>query len=464
MSETPQVTQSKLNIAHNEVREVSPTELEPHPKNREIYGDTDDADELEDEFVESIEKKGVLEPLTVTPDGEIISGHRRWLAAQKAELATVPARKESFSSDLEEREALIEFNRQREKTPGQIVNEFEEMLAVERERAKSRQGERTDLEEPSGNVSKKSSEEPARDKAAEKVNAGVSGRTLEKGKKVKDKARDESEPEEVREAAKEAWDGLQSGEESFNSAHKKVKDTEKKVESEKNKNKISDATPTQTVEVSPGDVWKLGEHRLYCGDTTTEEFKEMLPETNTAFAFCDPPYGADAAEWDENLVWEHDYLIDYCETIAVTPGIESIPEFMHRTNMPYRWSVSAWIDNGMTRGALGFGNWIYIALFSNAESLHSYSQDMARVSVKQDSNRPDHKGRKPIELLEWLLERFVIDETDVVIDPFTGSGTTLLTTEQMTDATVYTGEVNPEYCSKVISAWQSLTGKDAEVM
>jgi DNA modification methylase len=66
--------------------------------------------------------------------------------------------------------------------------------------------------------------------------------------------------------------------------------------------------------------------------------------------------------------------------------------------------------------------------------------------------------------LEWLLERFVIDETDVVIDPFTGSGTTLLTTEQMTDATVYTGEVNPEYCSKVISAWQSLTGKDAEVM
>ena len=48
------------------------------------------------------------------------------------------------------------------------------------ERAKSRQGERTDLEEHSGNVSKKSSEDPAREKAAEKVNADVSGRTLEK--------------------------------------------------------------------------------------------------------------------------------------------------------------------------------------------------------------------------------------------------------------------------------------------
>ena len=36
--------------------------------------------------------------------------------------------------ELAEREALIEFNRQREKTPGQIVNEFEEMLEIEREK------------------------------------------------------------------------------------------------------------------------------------------------------------------------------------------------------------------------------------------------------------------------------------------------------------------------------------------
>jgi len=53
------------------------------------------------------------------------------------------------------------------------------MLEIEKERAKERQGERTDLDEHSGNVSKKS-EEPAREKAAEKIDAGVSGRTLEK--------------------------------------------------------------------------------------------------------------------------------------------------------------------------------------------------------------------------------------------------------------------------------------------
>ena len=70
---------------------------------------------------------------------------------------------------------------------GELASEFEEMLAIEKERAKERQGERTDLGEHSANICKKS-EEPARDKAAEKVNADVSGRTLEKGKTVKDKA------------------------------------------------------------------------------------------------------------------------------------------------------------------------------------------------------------------------------------------------------------------------------------
>jgi len=178
MSETPQVTQSKLNVAHNEVRDVHPDDLTPHPKNQEIYGDTEDADDLNDEFVESIKQKGVLEPLTVTSDGKIISGHRRWVAAQEVNLSTVPVRKESFDSDLEIREALIEFNRQREKTPGQIINEFEEMLAVERKRAARRRqaaqnNDTADEIAESETFPEQGGE--ARDKAAEKVNADVSG-------------------------------------------------------------------------------------------------------------------------------------------------------------------------------------------------------------------------------------------------------------------------------------------------
>jgi len=96
-------------------------------------------------------------------------------------------------------EALIEFNRQREKTPGQIVNEFEEMLEIERKRGKVTQGKRTDL---SQNSEKGSESHDSWEEASESFD--ISKDTLSKGKQVKDKAESDDEPEEVREAATSA--------------------------------------------------------------------------------------------------------------------------------------------------------------------------------------------------------------------------------------------------------------------
>ena len=118
----------------------------------------------------------------ITQGKEIISGHRRWLAAKEAGLRSVPVRYSEFDNELAEREALIEFNRQREKTPGQIVNEYEEMRDIEEERGKENMSQGGSGERVR-NVSK-----PLEERAAEKVGADVSGRTLEKGRKVKDKA------------------------------------------------------------------------------------------------------------------------------------------------------------------------------------------------------------------------------------------------------------------------------------
>jgi len=68
--------------------------------------------------------------------------------------------------------------------PGQVVNEFDEMLAIEKARAKPRKEanlKEGDEQPRRGNTSTSGEEGKARDKAAEKVNANVSGRTLEKG-------------------------------------------------------------------------------------------------------------------------------------------------------------------------------------------------------------------------------------------------------------------------------------------
>jgi ParB/RepB/Spo0J family partition protein len=197
VADNADVIQGRLGWESGDISEADPEALEPHRKNKEIYGDTDEASDLDETFRESVGEKGVLEPLVITDGKQIISGHRRWLAAKAAGLDSVPVRYSEFDSELAEREALVEFNRQREKTPGQIVNEFEEMLAVERERAKERK-ERAGKENlqnvSGGNSSTTDGGGKARENAAEKVNADVSGRTLEKGKKVKDKAESDDEP------------------------------------------------------------------------------------------------------------------------------------------------------------------------------------------------------------------------------------------------------------------------------
>lgn len=262
----PDVIQGQLGINSGGVTETHPSELDPHPKNREIYGDTDTADELEDSFVESIREKGVLEPLVITEDKQIVSGHRRWIAAKAAGVETVPVREATFEDQLVEREALIEFNRQREKTPAQVVNEFDEMLAIEQARAKERKAHGETAPGKSkddiamGNVSQSDGADRARDKAAEKVNADVSGRTLEKGKTVKDKAESDGEPEEVRDAAKKAWDGLQSGDESYNSAYESVKKAERDTgaEPETETPDLPDQTYRAVVIDPPWDMEKIG--------------------------------------------------------------------------------------------------------------------------------------------------------------------------------------------------------------
>jgi len=205
--------------------------------------------------------------------------------------------------------------------------------------------------------------------------------------------------------------------------------------------------------VQRGQWWQLGEHLLYCGDSADEAFTSRL--SGATFAFADPPYNAGKADWDQEFKWRHDYLAEAAEIVAVTPGISAIPSFLRGTSMPYRWSMAAWITNGMTRGALGFGNWIYIALFSQAESLHRDAQDHLRIAVSPAAVSTRHESRKPAELLVSLLGTFTA-EGDTVVDPFLGSGTTLFAAEQ-TGRRCIGAEIEPEFCAEIITRY----GEDA---
>jgi len=245
----------------------------------------------------------------------------------------VPVRYTEFDDELAEREALVEFNRQREKTPGQIVNEFEEMLEIEQERAEKERKRK--ISETQKNKSFETKEEfptsqrndkQAREKAAEKVNADVSGRTLEKGKKVKDKA------EEGDETAQEEWQKLQSGEQSFNGAYEAIKSDGgtdvKQSDGTEDSSDIDVFTSSQT------DEW-----------SSPREIVEPLDEAVDGFDL-DPCSGAEQSPFAAETYTEED---------------DGLAQSWHGTvwvNPPYS-EMWDWTDKAIEEVATGEANAIY---------------------------------------------------------------------------------------------------------
>lgn len=200
-----------------------------------------------------------------------------------------------------------------------------------------------------------------------------------------------------------------------------------------------------------GQWYTLGKHRLYCGSNTDDAFLSELPKA--AMAFADPPYNANAAEWDSNYTWSCDYLTEFADLVVVTPGISAISDFFKITEMPYKWSISAYITNGMTRGALGFGNWIYAAIFSKKESIYQNTQDVLRVNISPLENDGHyHKGKKPTGFMVQTLDLFT-KEGDTVIDPFAGSGTTIFCCEKMGRKCI-AAEISPDFVNLIIENYE----------
>ena len=114
----------------NQIRRVRIGTLEPHPLNQQVYAAT-----TGDDLVESIQRLGIIEPLVITPERIVISGHRRLAAAAQLGLKTVPARIERFD---DETTALVEFNRQRLKSWSERYRELQVLLPHLRSNAAER--------------------------------------------------------------------------------------------------------------------------------------------------------------------------------------------------------------------------------------------------------------------------------------------------------------------------------------
>jgi len=220
--------------------------------------------------------------------------------------------------------------------------------------------------------------------------------------------------------------------------------------------KITKNIELEPLQIKEGEWFILGKHRIYCGSNLDDNFINNLP--NCSFAFADPPYNANVDEWDSGFIWNQDYLQNYAKVVAVTPGGWQANKLYQDSKMNYIWELACWIKNGMTHGKCGYSNWIKIALFAKEQNKPKISQDFKDITIKtSETTETSHKGRKPYPLMEWLIDMFTEVE-DIVIDPFLGSGTTLLQCEKM-GRVCYAAEMNIDYCNDIVERFNNLKNK-----
>lgn len=103
-----------------------------------------------------------------------------------------------------------------------------------------------------------------------------------------------------------------------------------------------------------------------------------------------------------------------------------------------------------------------LAWCSNAGAVRVYRQVWAGMIREGESDKRVHPTQKPIALAEWSFGKYG-HANDVILDPFLGSGISVLAAERMNDGRVVYGcELSPHYCDVTLARWEKLTGERAK--
>ncbi len=249
-----------------------------------------------------------------------------------------------------------------------------------------------------------------------------------------------------------------------------------------------DAAPEQqeNAVTAPGDVWVMGDHRLLCGDATVLADVERVLDGGLAdMVFTDPPYGvAYEGKTAKRLTIAndalgrkfHDFLRDACANmIGVTKGAIYVCMSSSELHTLYQafteagghWSTFViWAKHHFTLGRSDYQRQYEPILYgwrNGADHFWCGDRDQGDVwFIKRPVANLEHPTMKPVELVERAL-RNSSKSRDTILDPFGGSGTTVIACEK-TGRQARVLELDPRYCDVIVRRWQEFTGGKASVL
>jgi len=237
----------------------------------------------------------------------------------------------------------------------------------------------------------------------------------------------------------------------------------------------------------PGDIYKLGRHRLMCGDSTSIDAVEKLMDDGLAdILITDPPYNiayeGGTKKWEQI---KNDSMADDQFRQFLRDAFVSANAVMKQGAVFYIWHADsegynfrgACIDTGWkirqtliwNKDNSAFGRSDYHwkhepCLYGWKDGAgHLWASDRKQVTVlnfKRPSKSELHPTMKPVELIEYQL----LNNTkgaDIVLDLFGGSGSTLIAAEK-NGRVARLMELDPKYCDVIVKRWEEFTGQKAE--
>jgi site-specific DNA-methyltransferase (adenine-specific) len=230
-----------------------------------------------------------------------------------------------------------------------------------------------------------------------------------------------------------------------------------------------------------GDVWKLGRHRLLCGDSTdTATVEKLMDGTRADLVFTDPPYGVNFQSNQRTKSEKFDVLLNDTIFLDIAPNIQRfskgwvfvwtswkvLPQWITQLDLLGTPSnLIVWDKGGGGMGDLTktFATDFELALVWNQNANLTSKRIGSVWQINKDSSMQyEHPTQKPVALPVMAITHTTVAK-DNVLDLFGGSGSTLIACEQ-TDRTCFMLELDPRYVDVIIARWEKLTGETAELI
>jgi DNA modification methylase len=224
-----------------------------------------------------------------------------------------------------------------------------------------------------------------------------------------------------------------------------------------------------------GDVWLLGKHRVMCGDSTDRAQVERLMDGRKAdMVFTDPPYGVDYEGISndsrkgltgllESAFANYAVFAKAGSSVYVFHSDRCADIFHHAFREHFHFSsMCIWVKPSLVLSQTDYQSRHEPCMYGWVKGgAHKWRSDRKQTSVWEFGKETfyDHTTPKPVALVSYAVENSS-SETDLVMDLFGGSGSTLMACEK-TGREARLMELAPNYVDVIVRRWQDFTGRAA---